>query len=163
MRVPGPVAIIVACVTLHGGGVMAQSSRVVEPSRNEAAVRSAFQAWRDGTGSPFDLLTDDASWTIVGRSAAAGRYDGRDAFLRAVIRPFNARMRVPLKPAVRHIHTDGDTVIVLFDAEGTARDGLPYVNTYAWFLEMQAGRVVSATAFFDSIAFDDLWTRVAPQ
>jgi hypothetical protein len=44
----------------------------------------------------------------------------------------------------------------------TARDGKPYVNTYAWFLEVRDGRIVVAHAFFDSIAFDELWTRVAP-
>jgi ketosteroid isomerase-like protein len=59
---------------------------------------------------------------------AAGR-----PFLSEVIRPFNARMSVGLKPAIRSIYAEGDTVIVLFDARGTARDGKPYENTYAWF------------------------------
>lgn len=123
-------------------------------------VERHFAAWRDGTGSPFELLTDDATWTIVGRSAAAGTYRGREAFMSAVIRPFNARMRQGLRPDVRRIYADGSTVIVHFDAEGTARDGLPYRNTYAWILRMEGGRIVEATAFFDSIAFDELWSRV---
>ena len=63
-------------------------------------------------------------------------------------------------PTVRQLYADGDTVIVFFDAAGTARDGLPYANTYAWILEMRDGRVVGAHAFFDSLAFDDLWRRV---
>lgn len=33
----------------------------------------------------------------------------------------------------RNIYAEGDTVIVFFDASGTARDDLPYENTYAWF------------------------------
>ena len=41
-------------------------------------------------------------------------------------------------------------------------DGKPYVNTYAWFLRMQDGWIVEAHAFFDSLAFDDFWRRVAP-
>ncbi len=57
---------------------------------------------------------------------------------------------------------DGDTVIARFDAQGTARDGKPYVNSYAWFLQLKDGQIVKAQAFFDSIAFDDLWRRVAP-
>ena len=52
--------------------------------------------------------------------------------------------------------------MVLFDVEGTALDGRTYTNTYAWFLEMQRGRILSAFAFFDSIAFNDLWPRVTP-
>jgi ketosteroid isomerase-like protein len=44
----------------------------------------------------------------------------------------------------------------------TEHDGKPYVNTYAWFLDMQAGDIVEASAFFDSIEFNDLWSRVRP-
>jgi hypothetical protein len=34
-------------------------------------------------------------------------------------------MSVPLRPEVRQLSADGDTVIVFFDARGTARDGKP--------------------------------------
>jgi ketosteroid isomerase-like protein len=78
------------------------------------------------------------------------------------IRPFNARMQAPLRPTIRGLYVDGPTVIVHFDAEGLARDGLPYRNTYTWYLEMRAGKVVRGTAFYDSVAFNDLWSRVAP-
>jgi ketosteroid isomerase-like protein len=140
----------------------AQSNADSTESRNKSIVAASFKAWNDGTGSPFDLLADDASWTIVGRSIASKTYHGREAFMRDVIRPFNARMCEPLKPTVRRIYADGNTVIVFFDAKGTAGDGKPYVNTYAWFLEMRDGRVTSASAFFDALAFNELWTRVTP-
>jgi ketosteroid isomerase-like protein len=55
-----------------------------------------------------------------------------------------------------------DRVVVLFDARGTATDGRPYVNSYAWFFRMRSGRVIEANAFFDAIAFDDLWSRITP-
>jgi hypothetical protein len=35
-------------------------------------------------------------------------------------------------------------------------------STPAWFLDMQAGDIVEASAFFDSIEFNDLWSRVRP-
>jgi uncharacterized protein len=139
----------------------AQSNIDATESRNKALVEAGFKAWGAGTGSPYDLLADDATWTIVGRSAASKTYHGREAFMRDVIRPFNARMREPLKPSIRRTYADGDTVIVFFDAQGTARDGKPYVNTYAWFLELRDGKVVAASAFFDSLEFNELWARVA--
>ena len=156
---------LVALATLFtsAGGIMsAQSTASTTAARNKAIVEASLKAWADGTGSPYDLLADDATWTIVGRSAASKTYHGREAFMREVIRPFNARMSEPLKPEIRRIYTDGDTVIAFFDAKGTARDGKPYANTYAWFLQMRDGRIVAASAFFDSLEFNELWTRVTP-
>lgn len=130
---------------------------------NKAIVRKAFDAWSAGTGSPYDLLADNVKWTITGNSAASKAYGSRDAFINEVIKPFNARMRVGLKPTIRNMYADGDTVIVFFDAAGTAKDGKPYSNTYAWFLDLQDGKIINAAAFFDSIAFNELWKLSAAE
>jgi ketosteroid isomerase-like protein len=130
--------------------------------QNQAIIKASFDAWGAGTSGPYDLLAEDCSWTIEGKSLAAGTYHGREAFMSAVIRPFNARMLVPLRPDVRHIYSDGDTVIVHFDAHGVARGGEPYDNSYAWILRMAGGRIIRANAFFDAIEFNALWTRVKP-
>ena len=140
---------------------MAQTDQDRE-ARNKALVAEKFDAWAAGTGSPYELLADYASWTITGNSLAAKTSGSRDAFISEVIRPFNARMSVGLKPTIRNIYAEGDTVIVFFDASGTARDGLPYENTYAWFLDIRDGKVTKASAFFDSVAFNDFWQRVSP-
>jgi ketosteroid isomerase-like protein len=105
---------------------------------NKRLVEAAMQAWGAGTGSPYDLLADDASWTIVGHSAASKTYPSREDFLREVISPFNARMSVGLKPKIREIVSDGDYVVVFFDASGIAKDGVPYSNTYSWWLDFVA-------------------------
>ena len=129
-------------------------------------VRTAFDAWAAGTGGPFDLLADDATWTIVGNSPVSRTYASRQEFLDTVIEPFNARMSVPLVPSVRGVFADGDWVIVLFDAHATARDGQPYRNTYTWYLRFGPGaeprEVVEVVAFFDTIEFTELWRRVDP-
>jgi uncharacterized protein len=68
---------------------------------------------------------------------------------------------VPLRPVrIRSIHADGDTVIVLWDGHGTANDGQPYNNSYAWFMRMRDGKITDGTAFYDSISFNDLWSRI---
>lgn len=151
-----------AVLSTSGETMSAETTAATAEARNKATIERSFNAWRDGTGSPFDLLEETASWTIVGRSAASKTYQSREEFMRDVIRPFNARMSTPLKPEVRNIYADGDTVIVFFDARGTARDGKPYVNTYAWFLTMRNDKVIKAVAFFDSVEFNEFWTRVAP-
>ena len=131
-------------------------------TRNLELVQVGFERWKEGTGSVYDLLAPTAQWTIVGNSVMSKVYRSKQEFLDEVIRPFNARMSSPLVPAVRGLYADGDMVIALFDASGTARDGKPYTNTYSWYLRMRDGQIVEATAFFDSVEFNDLWTRIAP-
>jgi uncharacterized protein len=149
---------VTASIAAFQSPAMAQDS--AEEVRNKTLVEAGMQAWRDRTGSPYDLLADDVSWTIQGNSLASKTYESREAFMSEVIRPFNARMATPLSPSVRRIYADGDTVVVFFDAAGQARDGQIYANTYAWILRLADGRIVEAHAFFDAIAFDDLWRRV---
>lgn len=151
-----------AALALAAAGMTAAPAQAQTPAQNKAAVSAAFDSWKTGAGSPFELLADNASWTIQGNSQAAGTYPTEEVFLRDVIRPFNARMSQGLKPSVKSITAEDDRVVILFDAHGTARDGKPYANSYAWFFRMQDGRVVQANAFFDAIAFNDLWTRVSP-
>lgn len=131
-------------------------------AKNRRAVQTGFDNWRRGIGSIFDLLASDAKWTIVGNSVVAGTYHSRRDFMDQVILPFNERLSTKLVPTVRGIYTDGDMVIVLWDGAGMARDGKPYENTYSWYLQMKNGKIVNVTAFYDSIAFNDLWKRIRP-
>jgi uncharacterized protein len=41
--------------------------------------------------------------------------------------------------------------------------GRPYANSYAWVMRMRDSQVIDGTAFYDSIAFNVLWTRVPPE
>lgn len=134
---------------------------------NKQRIRAAFDDWAAGTGGPFGLLADDATWTIVGNSPVSRTYHGRQEFLDVVIDPFNARMSERLVPTVPALYADGDWVIALFDAHGTARDGKPYDNTYSWYMRLagegEGTRIVEVVAFFDTIEFTDFWNRVSPE
>lgn len=153
------LAIAAGLTFLSARPVFAQDTE----ARNEATVRAALQAWGEGRpGGPYDLLADDAQWTITGNSDASRVYTSKADFIDNVIRPFGARMSKGLVPDVKALYADGDTVVAHFDAEGVAKDGKPYRNTYAWFLTLKDGRIVKATAFYDAIAFNDLWRRVKP-
>ena len=104
----------------------------MEERGNRDRVEKAFRDWQEGTGYITDLLADDLTWTIVGRSRASGTYEGKGAFVGEVLEPFGARFSERFRPvAVRSIYEDGDTVVVLWDGEGTRLDGEPYENTYA--------------------------------
>jgi uncharacterized protein len=159
-----PIGLALILLFIAGMETPMQTTEKAEDAeaRNKEIIRAGFEAWRNGTGGVFDLLAPNAKWTIVGNSPVSRTYASRQEFMDVVIRPFNARLSSRLVPTVRAIYADGDTVIALFDAEGTARDGKPYRNTYSWYLRMRDGVIVEATAFFDTIEFTDFWKRVKP-
>ena len=132
---------------------------------NRATVRAAFQAWLAGTGAITSIFAPDMVWRIEGHSAASREYGDRQEFINEVLAPFAARFGAgrQFRPVrIRSIHADGDTVIVVWDGSGLANDGLSYDNAYAWVMRMRGGQVIDGTAFYDSIAFNDLWQRVTP-
>jgi uncharacterized protein len=130
---------------------------------NRNLVQAAFEKWKNGMGGVFDLLAPDAQWTVVGNSPVSRTFRSKQEFLDVVIAPFNARLSSPLVPSVRAIYVDGDMVIVFWDGAATARDGKPYRNTYTWYLQMRDGLIVNAVAFFDTVEFNNFWTRIGPE
>jgi ketosteroid isomerase-like protein len=146
--------------------------RVTEPAQpttvaaqNRIIVRGAFDAWRAGRAPITDLFAPQMTWRIEGRSIASGDYADRQAFIDEVLAPFGARFAEgePFRPQEIHgVHADGDAVIVHWQGHGVANDGEPYDNAYVWLMRLSHGLVVDGVAFFDSIAFDELWRRVQP-
>ena len=136
-----------------------------ETESNRESIRRAFQAWQDGTGAIADIFDPDLVWRIEGHSLASREYTSSQEFIDEVLAPFGARFAAGerFRPShVRSIHADGDTVIVVWDGHGVANDGQPYENSYAWIMRLRDGKVVDGTAFYDSISFNDLWTRIRP-
>jgi len=138
---------------------------MAQTEANREIIRQAFEAWRQGTGPITDVFAPGMVWRIEGHSAAAREYRGTQQFVDEVLAPFGARFAggEPFRPVtIRGVYADGDTVVVIWDGRGIANDGRPYENSYAWIMKLDNGKVVDGTAFFDSISFDDLWSRVQP-
>jgi uncharacterized protein len=132
---------------------------------NRKAVQAAFHAWQAGTGAITEVFADDMVWRIEGHSLASREYAGKQEFIDEVLAPFGARFAegAAFRPVnIRCVVADGDTVVVVWDGRGVANDGKTYENSYAWIMRMRDGEVVDGTAFYDSLSFNDLWTRVMP-
>jgi ketosteroid isomerase-like protein len=124
------------------------------------AILKAFDAWREGTGGITELFAPDMTWRIEGHSLASKEYESKQQFIDEVLASFTEPFR-PVK--IRSVYADGDCVIVLWDGRGVANDGQPYENSCVWVMKMRGGEVIDGTAFYDSISFNDLWTRVQPR
>jgi len=144
------------------------TSILIAMSANRDIVTAAFRSWAEGTGYVGSIFAADMTWEIAGNSAAAGKYGSTQQFMDEVLHPFGARFSAsdPFRPVnIRAVYDDepNRTVIVVWDGQGTTIAGTVYQNTYAWFLTLRDGRVVDGTAFYDSIAFNELWSTVTPQ
>lgn len=141
-----------------GLAVPVASARVDEAPRAASAhdsgalVRAAFEAWRTGQGSVFDLLADDVVWTVAGDSPVSGTYRSKQAFMDEAVAPITAHLATPIIPQVTRIVADGDHVVVMWQGSATTRTGGAYRNHYAWHLQLADGRIVRATAFLDTCA-----------
>jgi ketosteroid isomerase-like protein len=136
-------------------------------SSNREIVTDAFRSWANGTGYVASIFADDMTWEITGRSAASKKYANTQQFMDECLHPFGARFSSsdPFRPVnIRAIYDDVDNsaVIVLWDGQGTTTAGTTYQNTYAWFMTLRGGKIIDGTAFYDSIAFNELWADVNP-
>ena len=134
---------------------------------NRDIVTEAFAAWMNGTGYVASIFADDMTWEIAGKSAASKKYPSTRELLDEVLHPFGARFSVtdPFRPvSILAVYDDEEqsTVIVVWDGRGTTTLGTVYENSYVWILALSDGKVVDGTAFYDSIAFNELWETVTP-
>ena len=141
--------------TLLAVASMFMFQALAQPQSHKAMVENAFEQWRLGTGTPFDLLAEDATWTILGPTKSAKSYNLAD-FRDLVVAPFNKRLITPLKPKVHNIYQAGDEVIILFEAEARLVNGSVYRNSYAWFFTMQNGQIINVRAVLDLNAYDEV-------
>lgn len=118
-------------------------------------VEKAFLAWEKGEGSPFSLLAENATWTIMGPTQTAKTYTIEE-LTKEVIEPFIAKLKGSLTPTLIDIYQDGDVVIILFEAIGTIINNEIYRNSYAWFFTMEGEKVSKVRAVLDLNAFEYL-------
>lgn len=151
----------ILAVTLPAMPVLASGSAASATETNRRVVSDAFARWAAGGSSFFsDVLTDDVVWTIEGSGPSAGVFRGRTEFVERAVRPFISRLSSPVRPTAYRVWADGEHVIINWEGGGTAHDGRPYTNRYAWIFRMQDGKAVEVTAFLDLAPYDDVLRRI---
>lgn len=144
------------------GAAVVSASASATTTGNARLLARAFQNWGAGTGSVFDLLSEDIRWTIHGSGPVARTYVGKADFIKHGARPLVSRLATPLLPRVHGLWAVDDRVIIRFDADATTRAGRPYRNRFLWIFTLQAGVVVEAEAFLDLVAYQQVIDHTAP-
>lgn len=132
-----------------------------QSSRTEALnlVLVQFDKWKNNEASFFDLLADEAVWTVSGNSPVSGTYFNKKDFMEQAVKPILGKLKTPLKPELVSLSTDEKFVWLHFKASAkTVSNGI-YENNYIWKMEVKDNKIVSCVAFLDTYALTDLMMK----
>ena len=91
-------------------------------AENKKLVREAFAAWANGDGMAFfNLLADNASWTVMGTCPISGTYVGREQLIEDALKPQRAKLAGPPTPTVLNLIAEGDTVVIQWIGKSTTK------------------------------------------
>src|SRR5262249_735989 len=127
-------------------------------SENKKLIQDAFTAWANGDGMAFfNLLADNATWTVMGNCPISGTYVGRQRLFEAQLKPQREKLAGPPKPTVINLIAEGDTVVVQWAGQGTTKIGQPYNNNYCYVVQIENGRIIRGTAYLDTELVRSIW------
>ncbi|MFY0254198.1 nuclear transport factor 2 family protein [Chitinophaga sp. 30R24] len=133
---------------------------------NKAIIKKGFEDWEKGVGNLFPIVADDVKWTIENYTESTEGfiskpivYNSKEALLNSDLKTLYAKLDGIIKPKLVGIYADGNTVIAYWEGMATAKDGLPYSNTYVWLIEMEDGKIVKLTAFLNMNVMNKLLNK----
>lgn len=124
--------------------------------QNKEIVARQFEQWQQGKVSFFDLLADDAVWEVSGNSPVSGVYDSKSDLIKNAVEPITGKLAEPLKPELISLSADEPYVWLHFRASAPTKAGDQYVNTYAWKIQLEHGKITKGVAFLDTHALTAL-------
>ncbi len=127
-------------------------------SENKQLVRDAFAAWANGDGMAFfNLLADNASWTVMGNCPISGTYLGRQRLVEDALQPQRSKLAGPPTPTVLNLIAEEDTVVIQWMGKGTTITGQPYNNSYCYVVRIDEGKIIHGTAYLDTELVRSIW------
>ena len=125
---------------------------------NKKLIQDAFTAWANGNGMAFfNLLTDTATWTVMGSCPISGTYVGRQRLVEDALTPLREKLAGHPTPRVINIIAEGDTLVIQWTGQGTTKTGQPYNNSYCYVVQMDKGKITRGTAYLDTDLVRSIW------
>src|SRR5262245_21894165 len=127
-------------------------------AENKKLIQEAFAAWANGDGMAFfNLLAEDARWTVIGNCAISGTYVGRQQLVEDALTPQRAKLAGPPTPTVLRMIAEGDTVVIEWVGKATTKSGKPYNNSYCYVVQIENGKIIRGTAYLDTELVRSIW------
>ena len=118
---------------------------------NKERIRHAFEEMSSGNSRPFvELLADDVTWTVMGRTRWSGTYRGKTTVLTDLLGLLRSRLADRYRASAQRIIAEGDTVVAEVRGLATTTSGVPYNNEYCFIYRMQDGKIHEVTEYLDT-------------
>jgi ketosteroid isomerase-like protein len=127
-------------------------------SENKKLIQDAFAAWTKGDGMAFfNLLADNATWTVIGNCPISGTYVGRQRLVEEALKPQREKLAGPPTPTVINMIAEGDTIVIQWVGKGATKTGKPYHNNYCYVIQIENGKIIRGTAYLDTELVHSIW------
>jgi ketosteroid isomerase-like protein len=125
-------------------------------AENKAIVSAYFQAISENRpGDAWNLLAEDAIWTVGGHSPLTGTYT-KTQLAELTERTILARLTNGMRIELGRVIAEGDMVAAEFTSTGTRADGKIYNNHYCFLLTVKGGKLWRCTEYLDTYHYVEL-------
>lgn len=110
----------------------------------------------------LDLLTDDATWRIVGKPellSAAGAHSKEE--IAGIFRGMAGQLPDGLKMTVKSLIAEGDKVATEVESYGKLQNGRVYNNEYHFAITFRDGRISAVREYMDTQHVFATWFQPA--
>ena len=140
--------LIILAIVLATLGCVSNKATTMENSKK--IVAGQFEKWKAEEVNFFDLLADDVTWVVSGRSPVSGIYKGKTDFLERAVKPITAQLKTRIVPELISLTADESYVWLHWKGAAVTLKGASYENTYIWKLGLTNGKITNAVAFLDT-------------
>ena len=125
---------------------------------NKQQVRAAFEAMgRSDIGPLVELMTDDFSWIVEGKSKFSNRFDGKATVERKLLQPLFETFATPYQFEIEEIIAEGDRVVVLGRGQVRTKWGKDYNNSYCFVLRLADGKLAELREYLDTALVESVF------
>jgi ketosteroid isomerase-like protein len=118
---------------------------------NRQIIARLFAELSTGNSRPLiEALSDDVTWTVMGRTPWSKTYRGKTAVLKELLGVLGARLADRYRAHADRILADGDFVVVQARGQSTTKQGRAYNNEYCFVYRMNGGRIEEVTEYLDT-------------
>ena len=120
-------------------------------AENKQLVQRVFDELSNGNSRPLlELLSDDVTWIVMGRTRWSGAYRGKPKVLNDLLGALRGRLADRYRASAQRIIAEGPYVVVQARGQATTKAGAEYNNEYCFVYEFENGRIKEVTEYLDT-------------